>query len=277
MLLQIKPALEITSTFLQLATIKDCVSLHVCALIYDLVCVQVSPYADSPCVECNCDTRGSQSSVCVRDDTQPGQCCIITFIVSVILLFSPVWQSRCVSVASLYVCPGVSAGQCVCKEGFAGRQCDRCAFGYRDFPQCVRCECNLSGSTNTDPCAPCTCKVSCDIVGTGSPAASVKKRFNISLYKHLSHSYFHWHLFFSPKANVMGAHCDLCKPGFYNLQDENPLGCTDCFCFGVSDVCESSSRSMAQVNTCTLAAWTLNCSWWSRQLAWLCPHWCVNG
>ncbi|XP_026219418.1 laminin subunit alpha-1 [Anabas testudineus] len=133
---------------------------------------EVSPYADSPCVECNCDTRGSQSSVCVRDDTQPG----------------------------------VSAGQCVCKEGFAGRQCDRCAFGYRDFPQCVRCECNLSGSTNTDPCAPCTCK-----------------------------------------ANVMGAHCDLCKPGFYNLQDENPLGCTDCFCFGVSDVCESSSRSMAQV------------------------------
>uniref|UniRef100_A0A3Q1IIV8 Laminin subunit alpha-1 n=1 Tax=Anabas testudineus TaxID=64144 RepID=A0A3Q1IIV8_ANATE len=126
---------------------------------------EVSPYADSPCVECNCDTRGSQSSVCVRDDTQPG----------------------------------VSAGQCVCKEGFAGRQCDRCAFGYRDFPQCVRCECNLSGSTNTDPCAPCTCK-----------------------------------------ANVMGAHCDLCKPGFYNLQDENPLGCTDCFCFGVSDVCESS-------------------------------------
>uniref|UniRef100_A0A3Q1IIW7 Uncharacterized protein n=1 Tax=Anabas testudineus TaxID=64144 RepID=A0A3Q1IIW7_ANATE len=127
---------------------------------------EVSPYADSPCVECNCDTRGSQSSVCVRDDTQPG----------------------------------VSAGQCVCKEGFAGRQCDRCAFGYRDFPQCVRCECNLSGSTNTDPCAPCTCK-----------------------------------------ANVMGAHCDLCKPGFYNLQDENPLGCTDCFCFGVSDVCESSN------------------------------------
>lgn len=45
----------------------------------------------------------------------------------------------------------------------------------------------------------------------------------------------------------MGAHCDLCKPGFYNLQDGNPLGCTDCFCFGVSDVCESSTWSTAQV------------------------------
>uniref|UniRef100_A0A3B4YWZ3 Laminin N-terminal domain-containing protein n=1 Tax=Stegastes partitus TaxID=144197 RepID=A0A3B4YWZ3_9TELE len=126
--------------------------------------------------KCLCDLRGSKSSVCSRDDTQPG----------------------------------VSAGQCVCQEGFAGRRCDRCAFGYRDFPRCVHCECNLSGSTNSDPCSTCTCKV-----------------------------------------NVMGAHCDLCKPGFYNLQDNNPLGCTDCFCFGVSDVCESSAWSTAQVtHTC---------------------------
>ncbi|XP_065805141.1 laminin subunit alpha-1 [Labrus bergylta] len=134
---------------------------------------EVSPYSDSPCVECNCDLKGSESSVCTRDDTQPG----------------------------------VSTGQCVCKEGFTGRQCDRCAFGYRDFPQCVRCECNLSGSINSDPCSPCICKV-----------------------------------------NVMGAHCDLCKPGYYDLQDSNPLGCTDCFCFGVSDVCESSAWLTAQVH-----------------------------
>ncbi|XP_054478572.1 laminin subunit alpha-1 [Anoplopoma fimbria] len=127
---------------------------------------------NSPCVECNCDLRGSESSVCTRDGTQPG----------------------------------VSSGQCVCKRGFTGRRCDRCAFGFRDFPQCDRCECHLSGSTNTDPCSPCICKV-----------------------------------------NVMGAHCDLCKPGFYNLQKSHQLGCTDCFCFGVSDVCESSAWSTAQV------------------------------
>uniref|UniRef100_A0A8D0CXN5 Laminin subunit alpha-1 n=1 Tax=Sander lucioperca TaxID=283035 RepID=A0A8D0CXN5_SANLU len=129
---------------------------------------EVSPYSDSPCVECECDLRGSESSVCSRDDTQPGQC--------------------------------------VCKEGFSGLRCDRCAFGFRDFPLCSRCECNLSGSVNTDPCSACTCKV-----------------------------------------NVMGAHCDLCQPGFYNLQAGNPLGCSDCFCFGVSDVCESSEWNTAQV------------------------------
>ncbi|XP_061568927.1 laminin subunit alpha-1 [Cololabis saira] len=133
---------------------------------------EVSPYSDFPCLECDCDLRGSESSVCSRDNSRPG----------------------------------LSAGQCVCKKGFTGRRCDRCVFGYRDFPQCIRCECNLSGSTNTDPCSPCTCK-----------------------------------------ENVMGAHCDLCKPGFYNLQGKNPLGCTDCFCFGVSDVCESSVWNTTQV------------------------------
>ena len=50
-----------------------------------------------------------------------------------------------------------------------------------------------------------------------------------------------------PQVNVMGARCDVCKPGFYNLQGSRPQGCSDCFCFGVSDVCESSSWSTAQV------------------------------
>uniref|UniRef100_A0A3B4ARG9 Laminin subunit alpha-1 n=1 Tax=Periophthalmus magnuspinnatus TaxID=409849 RepID=A0A3B4ARG9_9GOBI len=136
----------------------------------------VSPYSDSPCVPCDCDLRGSLSSVCVRDDSTPGS----------------------------------SPGQCPCREGFSGSRCERCAFGYRDFPLCSKCECNLAGSTNTDPCEECVCK-----------------------------------------KNVMGFNCDLCKPGFYNLQPENPHGCTDCFCFGVSDVCESSPWSTNQVRNVT--------------------------
>ncbi|XP_073796608.1 laminin subunit alpha-1 isoform X1 [Danio rerio] len=131
---------------------------------------QVSPYAEEPCVECQCDMRGSVSPVCIRDDNHANPDA------------------------------GLSPGQCVCKEGFAGEKCDRCAFGFRDFPVCSRCECSLDGSHNTDPCMECVCK-----------------------------------------ANVMGSHCDLCKQGFYNLQASNPEGCTECFCFGVSDVCESST------------------------------------
>ncbi|XP_067107794.1 laminin subunit alpha-1 [Osmerus mordax] len=138
--------------------------------------LSVSPYDEEPCEQCDCDMRGSQSAVCIRDEehAKPDQ--------------------------------GLPVGQCVCKEGFAGRRCDRCAFGYRDFPLCSRCECSLDGSLNIDPCRPCICK-----------------------------------------ENVMGAHCDLCKQGFFNLQGSNPEGCTECFCFGVSGVCESSPWSTSQV------------------------------
>lgn len=53
------------------------------------------------------------------------------------------------------------------------------------------------------------------------------------------------------QANVMGANCDLCKQGFYNLQASNPEGCTECFCFGVSDVCESSTWTTLSVDLLT--------------------------
>lgn len=121
----------------------------------------------------------------------------------------------------------------MCKEGFTGERCDTCAFGYRGFPGCVRCECDAAGSTNADPCTPCTCKVNTHLSRPGGDRCVC----------HL------WLIRCSvaPQVNVMGAHCDLCKPGFYNLQENNPLGCTDCFCFGVSDVCESSAWSTAQV------------------------------
>ncbi|KAM4605993.1 laminin subunit alpha-1 [Polymixia lowei] len=144
---------------------------------------QVSPYTISPCVECQCDQRGSESAACIRDDIQGEK-------------------------------TGLSPGQCVCREGFAGKRCERCAFGFRDFPLCVRCECNLAGSLNTDPCTTCICK-----------------------------------------SNVMGVHCDLCKPGSYNLQSSDPDGCRQCFCFGVSDVCESSAWSTSQ--TVHINGWLL--------------------
>ncbi|KAL1006408.1 hypothetical protein UPYG_G00072000 [Umbra pygmaea] len=135
----------------------------------------VSPYSEEPCVECGCDLRGSLSPACIRDEHHA----------------NPE--------------TGLNPGQCLCKEGFAGERCDRCAFGYREFPLCSRCECSLEGSLNIDPCTECICK-----------------------------------------ENVMGANCDLCKQGFFNLEARNLEGCTECFCFGVSGVCESSSWSLTQ-------------------------------
>lgn len=60
--------------------------------------------------------------------------------------------------------------------------------------------------------------------------------------------------------NVEGENCDRCKPGFYNLQEGDPHGCSECFCFGVSDVCDGLTWSVSQVgnfelgNKCVLEA-----------------------
>ncbi|KAM9633189.1 laminin subunit alpha-1 [Trichechus inunguis] len=139
---------------------------------------KVSPYEDDPCRPCDCDPLGSLSSICVKDDLHSD-------------LHSGKWP-----------------GQCPCKEGYGGEKCDRCQFGYKGYPRCVRCECSLAGSVNGDPCTePCLCK-----------------------------------------ENVEGKNCDRCKSGFYNLKERNPQGCSECFCFGVSDVCSSLSWPISQVN-----------------------------
>ncbi|KGL79776.1 Laminin subunit alpha-1, partial [Tinamus guttatus] len=142
---------------------------------------KISPYEDHPCYPCGCDPVGSLSPHCVKDehhsDAQRGT-----------------WP-----------------GQCECREGYTGEKCDRCAFGYRGYPDCLRCNCSLVGSINEDPCTePCLCK-----------------------------------------ENVEGENCDHCKPGFYNLQERNPQGCTECFCFGVSDVCDSLTWPISQASDMT--------------------------
>ncbi|XP_033010826.1 laminin subunit alpha-1 [Lacerta agilis] len=144
---------------------------------------KVSPFDDNPCFSCECDIFGSLGFDCVKDDDHADP------------------QH------------GVQPGQCHCKEGYAGEKCDRCAFGYKGYPSCMRCNCSLVGSINDDPCTePCLCK-----------------------------------------ENVEGENCDRCMPGFYNLQERNPQGCTECFCSGVSDVCESLPWPISQVSS--MAGW----------------------
>ncbi|EGT43369.1 hypothetical protein CAEBREN_17090 [Caenorhabditis brenneri] len=94
------------------------------------------------------------------------------------------------------------SGQCLCRESMGGRQCDRCLAGFYGFPHCYGCSCNRDGTTE-DICDATNAQCKC-------------------------------------KENVYGARCEACKAGTFDLSAENPLGCVNCFCFGVTDSCRSS-------------------------------------
>ncbi|XP_053566671.1 laminin subunit alpha-2 isoform X2 [Bombina bombina] len=102
---------------------------------------------------------------------------------------------------------GLQAGSCHCKPGYAGMRCDQCARGYIGYPTCVECNCSLIGSANDDPCI--------------LPCVC--------------------------KDNVEGENCDRCKSGFFNLRQDNPQGCDECYCSGVSNTCIDSRLTYTEV------------------------------
>ncbi|KAM6964872.1 laminin subunit alpha-2 [Aplochiton taeniatus] len=137
----------------------------------------LTPDEDEPCQPCSCDLTGSLSQSCVSDADQAS--------------------------------PGFPPGACPCKEGFGGPKCDRCAFGFRGYPSCVRCSCSRAGSTHQNPCnQPCRCK-----------------------------------------ENVEGENCSRCKSGFYDLRGDNPLGCEKCSCMGVASQCSASTWTYQNATT----------------------------
>ncbi|XP_078121300.1 laminin subunit gamma-1 [Sander vitreus] len=96
-----------------------------------------------------------------------------------------------------------SRGVCACKPGVGGEKCDRCQPGFHSLTEagCRPCSCSPSGSTQE-----------CD-VNTGQCRC---------------------------KDHVEGFSCDRCKLGYFNLEPSNPQGCTACFCFQHSSVCDSA-------------------------------------
>ncbi|ALC39660.1 wb, partial [Drosophila busckii] len=130
------------------------------------------------------------------------------------------WQARlgCRECACHYIgsigqqCAAVG-GQCQCREGYAGRTCNSCAVGFFGFPECRRCNCDVSGSfTQPDGLIACDSNGQCPC-----------------------------------KSLVVGLKCDTCMQSTFGLSVLNPEGCTRCFCFGRAAECEQSELSWGHI------------------------------
>ncbi|XP_069017691.1 laminin subunit alpha-2 [Embiotoca jacksoni] len=102
----------------------------------------------------------------------------------------------------------VNTGCCFCRDSFRGEKCNECQMGYRDFPQCTQCECSILGSDSQ------TCDLERGVCGCADRTGKC-----------------------SCKENVEGHNCDRCKPDTFGLSVQNPLGCSKCYCYGLTHSC----------------------------------------
>ncbi|KAM7367692.1 hypothetical protein PAMP_013975 [Pampus punctatissimus] len=102
----------------------------------------------------------------------------------------------------------VNTGCCFCRDSFRGEKCNECQLGYRDFPQCTQCECNISGSDSQ------TCDLERGVCACADRTGKC-----------------------SCKENVEGDNCDRCKPDTFGLSVRNPMGCSKCYCYGLTQSC----------------------------------------
>nr|XP_023690745.1 basement membrane-specific heparan sulfate proteoglycan core protein isoform X5 [Paramormyrops kingsleyae] len=100
-----------------------------------------------------------------------------------------------------------------CRPGYTGRRCEKCAPGYHGNPL-----------QPNGKCVPQT-QGQCDNRGTISSSSRPCRC----------------------KSNVVGALCDECRSSSFHLTEDNPDGCLQCFCMGVTKQCTSSTWSRDQV------------------------------
>ncbi|XP_064160473.1 basement membrane-specific heparan sulfate proteoglycan core protein-like isoform X1 [Anguilla rostrata] len=107
-----------------------------------------------------------------------------------------------------------------CRTGYTGRRCERCAAGYQGNPLQPNGKCVPKASSVVIPS-----RLKCDSRGVVNSNSSPC----------------------SCKPNVEGELCDECKAGSFHLTEDNPDGCLQCFCMGVTKQCGSSTWNRDQV------------------------------
>uniref|UniRef100_U3K7L1 Laminin subunit alpha 5 n=1 Tax=Ficedula albicollis TaxID=59894 RepID=U3K7L1_FICAL len=167
--------------------------------------------------------------------------------------------SSCGKGQQLQLC---DTGQCLCRTGFEGHSCDRCAPGYFNYPLCQSCQCSREGSlhgtcdqdTGQCSCRPKVTGLRCDScvpgaygfphcqVGSCNPAGLETADPSLGSC--------------ACRAYVEGPACDRCKPGYWNLTPENPYGCLSCKCDtrgtinGITECRQGDGQCFCKANVC---------------------------
>ncbi|CAF1033067.1 unnamed protein product [Didymodactylos carnosus] len=174
------------------------------------------------CRPCSCPSKicNQQTGDCICPPRVTGrncdQCAVNTYGFDP-LLGCEDCQCRIEGVVSQRMDCALKNGQCYCRENVAGRTCDHCASGHFNYPHCMKCDCDQAGTVDSI-CDPYTGTCLC-------------------------------------KENVYGPRCDQCKPATFALQDDNPKGCTKCYCFGTTNNCRGAQFSYRIIRN--MSDWTL--------------------
>ncbi|XP_031624790.1 basement membrane proteoglycan-like isoform X2 [Contarinia nasturtii] len=143
--------------------------------------------------------------------------------------------------------------QCSCPLGHQGYSCEDCAPGYKRsqgglyLGLCEPCDCNghsdecdgetsvchnCRNNTEGDRCERCANGYNGDATrGTQYDCSTDESHGNQT----------------TCPPNVVGHRCDQCRQGTYNYDRVNPLGCTECFCSGVTRTCSASRFYRQQI------------------------------
>ncbi|CAJ0953978.1 unnamed protein product, partial [Mesorhabditis belari] len=139
-------------------------------------------------------------------------------------------------------------GKCECQARFEGENCDRCATGYYDPPECKKCECSVNGTLDqiclpTDGQCPCldgfggkfceTCAPGFTNITAGCVGCTCDEvgSLNVNCSAETSQC--------ACKAEYSGLACDQCAQGYYGFPK-----CTYCNCdpTGTEDgICDQES------------------------------------
>ncbi|XP_031635070.1 basement membrane-specific heparan sulfate proteoglycan core protein isoform X6 [Contarinia nasturtii] len=143
--------------------------------------------------------------------------------------------------------------QCSCPLGHQGSSCEDCAPGYKRsqgglyLGLCEPCDCNGHSDecdVETGVCHNCRDNTEgdrCERCANGYNGDATRgTQYDCSTDEsHGSQA--------ACPPNVVGHRCDQCRQGTYNYDQANPLGCTECFCSGVTRTCSASRFYRQQI------------------------------